>query len=68
MADLMGRSGRAWLPETVEGWKGRVAAKPRMKRGTAELLIAGIAVAGLGYLAWTYFGPDLRRYLKIHSM
>lgn len=32
------------------------------------LLIAGAAVIGLGWLAWNYLGPDLRRYMKIHSM
>ena len=32
------------------------------------LLITGAVVIGLGFLAWTYLGPDLRRYLKIHSM
>jgi hypothetical protein len=31
-------------------------------------LIAGVAVVGLGILAWSYLGPDLKRYLKIHSM
>ena len=32
------------------------------------LLVAGAVVLGLGILAWTYLGPDLRRYMKIHSM
>ena len=32
------------------------------------LVVAGVAVIGLGVLAWTYLGPDLKRYLKIHSM
>ena len=32
------------------------------------LLVAGAVVIGLGVLTWTYLGPDLRRYLKIHSM
>jgi hypothetical protein len=31
-------------------------------------LVAGLAVVGLGALAWYYLGPDLRRYLKIRSM
>lgn len=39
------------------------------KRGISPgLLIAGAAVVGLGWLAWNYLGPDLRRYMKIHSM
>lgn len=31
-------------------------------------LVAGVVVVGLGALAWTYLGPDLRRYMKLHSM
>jgi hypothetical protein len=31
-------------------------------------LITGAVVIGLGFLAWTYLGPDLKRYMKIHSM
>jgi hypothetical protein len=32
------------------------------------LLITGAVVIGLGFLAWTYLGPDLKRYMKIQSM
>ena len=32
------------------------------------LLVAGVALVGLGLLAWSYLGPDLKRYAKIHSM
>ncbi|HWE39179.1 MAG TPA: hypothetical protein VG406_21700 [Isosphaeraceae bacterium] len=35
---------------------------------TVGWLVAGVVVVGLGALAWTYLGPDLRRYLKLHSM
>ncbi len=31
-------------------------------------LVAGLALAGLGALAFYYFGPDLRRYLKMERM
>jgi len=27
-----------------------------------------LAVVGLGVLAWSYLGPDLKRYMKIRSM
>jgi hypothetical protein len=37
-------------------------------RSNAGFLIAGLAVIGLGALAWQYLGPDLRRYMKIRSM
>jgi hypothetical protein len=32
------------------------------------LVITGLAVVGLGIVAWNYFGPDLRRYIKIKRM
>jgi hypothetical protein len=32
------------------------------------LLVAGVVVLGLGLMAWSYLGPDLRRYLKISNM
>ncbi len=32
------------------------------------LLLAGLAALGVGIWAWYYFGPDVRRYLKIRSM
>lgn len=31
-------------------------------------LIAGLVAVGVGAMAWHYFGPDMKRYLKIHSM
>jgi hypothetical protein len=31
-------------------------------------LITGLAVVGLGVLAWYYLGPDLKRYPKIRAM
>jgi hypothetical protein len=31
-------------------------------------LLTGLAVVGLGLMAWKTFGPDLRRYLKISRM
>jgi hypothetical protein len=56
----------------------RVYASPEEKQqsGIAErvsvprpgLLLAGLAALGMGIWAWYYFGPDLRRYLKIRSM
>jgi hypothetical protein len=40
----------------------------RSRRSGSGLLLAGLAVVGLGALAWYYLGPDLRRYLKIRNM
>lgn len=31
-------------------------------------LAAGLVAVGVGIVTWSYLGPDLRRYLKIHSM
>ena len=59
---------------TLDSWgrdlRERTGLARRAERGgpSAGLLIAGAVVIGLGYLTWTYLGPDLKRYLKIHSM
>jgi hypothetical protein len=51
-------------------WGRRSGFLGRERDGGASqgVLIAGVVVVGLGLLAWAYLGPDLRRYLKIHSM
>lgn len=36
--------------------------------GISGWLVGGLALVGLGALAWYYLGPDIRRYLKIRSM
>ena len=41
---------------------------PERKGPPVGVIVAGVVVVGLGVLAWTYMGPDLRRYMKIHSM
>jgi hypothetical protein len=43
------------------------------RRGQSEwpssgMLLAGLALVGVGALAWYYLGPDLIRYMKIRSM
>jgi hypothetical protein len=52
-------------------WQGRseLAERDRGRRGGGMgLLIAGLAVIGLGALTWYYIGPDIRRYMKMRSM
>jgi hydrogenase expression/formation protein HypD len=44
-------------------------APPRDSSGPPlGLLVAGLVVVGLGVMAWTYLGPDLRRYIKMSNM
>ena len=57
--------------QSAEEWQGRYPAdwRPGGRRSSGSgLLLTGLALAGLGALAWYYLGPDLRRYLKIRSM
>ena len=53
-----------------DDWGDRLSLAEWRDRGgpPVALLVAGALVVGLGILAWTYLGPDLRRYAKIHSM
>jgi len=55
---------------TRDGWGERLglAERERSEGLPVGWIIAGVVVVGLGVLAWTHLGPDLRRYLKIHSM
>jgi hypothetical protein len=32
------------------------------------VMATGLVVAGLAIMAWSYLGPDVRRYIKIQSM
>jgi hypothetical protein len=69
MANLITRRGNARLPERLEDWGRRTLGKRRAREvPSTQLLVAGIVVIGLGYLAWSYLGPDLRRYIKILNM
>jgi hypothetical protein len=67
MASLTSRHG-SWLPELPDDWRHPLARRSRRRDAQTKLLIAGVAVVGLGLLTWHYLGPDLKRYLKIHSM
>ncbi len=33
-----------------------------------HIVVAGVVIVGLGLLAWSLFAPELRRYIKNHSM
>jgi hypothetical protein len=49
--------------------EGRWVEREQDSRGVSPgWLLAGVALVGLGVLAWYYLEPDLRRYLKIRSM
>jgi hypothetical protein len=49
-------------------WKGPPLRTRGQESSSGGLLLIGLAVVGLGVLAWSYLGPDLKRYLKIRSM
>lgn len=69
MASLTSRHGGSWLPEPVEDLGRRALGKPRERRGMSTgLLVTGVVIVGMGVFTWKYLGPDLKRYLKIHSM
>lgn len=53
-----------------DGSKARTALASQTSSGglSTGWLLAGLAVVGLGALAWYYLGPDLKRYLKIRNM
>jgi hypothetical protein len=67
MTDLLSRRG-SWL-SSLEG-ASRMPFRERSKPidSQTKLLIAGVVIVGMGWLAWTYLGPDTKRYLKIRSM
>jgi hypothetical protein len=58
-------------PDPGRTWRGPENALERHSSsgglGTG-LLVTGLAAVALGALAWYYFGPDLRRYIKIERM
>ncbi len=51
-------------------WAGFPRYGPPSPQGNQHfgLLVTGLVALGLGVLAWNYFGPDLRRYIKIERM
>jgi hypothetical protein len=57
--------------ERLEAWHDRPVASRANPNGlmpAAGWVIGGLAAAGLAYVAWRHFGPDLRRYLKMEMM
>lgn len=70
MSRMMSERRGSWLPEVGGAWgKQRGLAERTERKGPPTgLLIAGVVVVGLGLLAWSYVGADLRRYIKINSM
>ncbi len=58
-------------PQPGNDWQ-RGYARPAFPRSSGGppwgMLLTGLAVVGLGVLAWNYLGPDLRRYIKISTM
>jgi hypothetical protein len=59
---------RSRLPSPPEDWRRPLSRRASRRDPNTGLLIAGAVVVGVGLLTWHYLGPDLKRYLKIHSM
>jgi hypothetical protein len=58
-----------WSRERGPEGRGYYLVEERRSRGLSPaLVVGGLAVLGLGALAWYYLGPDIRRYMKIRSM
>jgi hypothetical protein len=70
MLGLESRNQGSWFGSSTDDWREHTGLARRTDHGgpPAALLITGAVVIGLGFLAWTYLGPDLKRYIKIHNM
>ena len=67
MASLKSEIG-PWVPELGRDLRHPLAWRRPRRDSHATLLVAGAFAVGLGLLTWHYLGPDVKRYLKMHSM
>ncbi len=51
-----------------DDWRHPLSRRSARRDPNTKLLIVGAVAIGVGLLTWHYLGPDLKRYLKIHSM
>ncbi len=54
-----------------EDWRGSYSSPSNFADSGAPpwgLILGGLVIGGLAALAWNYFGPDLRRYIKMSRM
>jgi hypothetical protein len=51
-----------------DGWGRHPSERGWSHGGLPTGMLTGLALVGLGALAFYYLGPDLRRYLKIERM
>jgi hypothetical protein len=64
-------SSTQYRPQEREDLQERYGLSRRRTQGSGPslgLMISGVAAIGLGLLAWYYFGPNLRRYIKIERL
>jgi hypothetical protein len=55
-------------PGEERRWRSDLAGRRESGGPSNALLIAGVALVGLGILTWYYLGPDFVRYMKIRDM
>jgi hypothetical protein len=70
MLGLESRNQGTLLGALGDDWRERTGLPRRTDHNgpSPALLITGAVVIGLGFLAWTYLGADLKRYMKIQNM
>lgn len=45
-----------------------IADRTGLSKSQTMWLAGGLVALGVAIVAWSYLGPDLRRYIKIHNM
>ncbi len=70
MSSLTSERQRGSLREEEDGRGGYSRPVERQESGSVPwgLIIGGLVVGGLAAMAWSYLGPDVRRYIKISNM
>lgn len=69
MSRLMSEHWPALSRSERDQWRrAALAERTGLTQQQSTMLVLGLVALGVGVLAWSYLGPDLKRYAKIHSM